>query len=1802
MGEDPAEKKTQPAQGKSSSWTSIRWNFIARRFDTGTKRIGYFYGRTAARFPFQCMCGGFVFCAIFAIPFFLALNDGMRGKTNPRKGLSLRTDIRVWLPSKALPTKQYDRIIQIMDTWETHKQDFGQSVFRGRMDTDASSSSQQESDACRNTADDSEEIVFLYHNAEKKLCDEEYLKAIWEYENYRDQWQSTDGYAFRPDFCEIDVADQSRFESCGDYKGQDIGFPKCRKPYYDDDCRVPACLDYNAQDATSGCSTVRSSPDNATRMTRWCYVGKTTSDGVTTPLVGDMCYDGEAPMQNLCSDVKSETNITDGSTMHWSETACVQGTGLGMSQRSEADWCKPSLNVFNMYQSILKGSQYDVDLQNMDDFDLAVRGWDANDADGPAICSLPGRPGKMCRRIKSVRQKVPGTSSNSLMNVFQMHQVFATYFSNILMKATVEDTRVMKNCPRFNHVYCGGVAPPPIIPLNVTLGTGCVNDDTALVRLLTSLNIPDAAEYECEQAVGLGWCNVADRKSSCSDVRSACPLSCKNDDLCPPDNSTCDAGSTSGCSSFATKETCPSGCSWHSMEIADRTGANVTEGCWECDDSRVIVVKEWYLAERFCCSDYGKCTDEQAAGLCKCFKDVNFCNLFGNIGRELCPQQCNGACSRVSPRPQCCTLSVAACASANDGACMVVGGSCTQKPVARRLNGATGALQVSGYDFVSFLQKSDDESSGEQRGTTPQQESAERRNAISKESQGRQLSSGSEVELDCDATVSTDDVTCECDYTEDSADSRHHDIHNRLYKKENCETLVSTRVLRRQCLLDGYSYKNLLHFDDGDEKLRPPPTKEQRMKYSEDLMNSYIANWKNVGDETVRTSADKKLHDLGIEVGFYSARFFSKEVIEIVTNEIGPLIGTFCLMVIFVICSIGVTDITWIADTIPVPHLSLRRVLLCSLVVVQPMLATLMSWGLGALPIWPVPGDIEEDGVPDGVLPLSILSPMFMHLMLAIIVDFDIILVRSFDRMCFSLPFNDRLEKSVGYAHRTISLSMICGCIAFGFGSWVDLPILTYFCLQSMLGLLGLYATMFSVFLGAFALSERGRHYAPREIEKRTSQVVVDFRRNSDSKEIHHSLSDDAISSSQSMSVFSGSGCLPSKSMTIANARASQLMHGQSVTIMGSIEDVDLGIKLLVVTNDYDNWFSSLLSRWIVLISSVSLEILILLVCTGIMFTSGMQSSVDTTKFLSDNSKIRWFTEKSRGMGGTNDILNLALPPSTIGNFHVKANREYYFGVFEQMRWYYISEPTGVPSTYSWLTSFEMFHRGSVDFDVAVVPPRDVYQEYSTPMCSGCPLEQTLRNDAQLDIDTVNDLTKLDSMLSDLTLERKFNYVNASIAVSDTLNSWLRDLELAQVVNKNIPNFVGSWHDDVIYTQDPARNGTSLRQFTSPNALVAALKAIPVPFQLQFRSRHKAKFQMERRLSSVKEQCPLHESGYSVRAKYWDTHPDDFYEYLHDWFWDQKADWFEGSVCCESELVSKSAVLGKRGEDPNVPHATPFGPEEEVIHWDYNKNDLRITGILDSLLRVHVKWPTLLQQQQSAMADLQYILNFERTNRSEMWSRNELENFVFADNFIQATRDRDIPIYLSTHLKEVAFGVVLVCMLLLHPIYGFAVGMFLAVINFQVIGIMTLLQIDVNVVAFGVITMAIGFEIEYVVHIGHAFMYQDSRGFNRMQDALKEMGVTVFLALGSTALQQLFFLVFTTGLSFQIYCGVMLLIIMKAGMTGFLLVPQLLGLLDERVANMEYAEEERQKAAEKGKDIERPADSAQSSATDKTNK
>lgn len=181
--------------------------------------------------------------------------------------------------------------------------------------------------------------------------------------------------------------------------------------------------------------------------------------------------------------------------------------------------------------------------------------------------------------------------------------------------------------------------------------------------------------------------------------------------------------------------------------------------------------------------------------------------------------------------------------------------------------------------------------------------------------------------------------------------------------------------------------------------------------------------------------------------------------------------------------------------------------------------------------------------------------------------------------------------------------------------------------------------------------------------------------------------------------------------------------------------------------------------------------------------------------------------------------------------------------------------------------------------------------------------------------------------------------------------------------------------------------------------------------------------------------------------------------------------------------------------------------------------------------------------------------------------------FIWADWFVDAERDDQILATSLQLLLTVLVVVVIVLALTLHPMMGIVVGLVMGLVGVQVLGLLAAFGLKLDMVAFMVICMAIGFATEYVSHIAHAFVHaaeeeeaegvegaKSMSGTARMALALEDMGLTVFSAFLSTAAQQLVLLIFSSSYAFTKFCLVMEMVVLTSGLAGFLIVPSLLAL------------------------------------------
>eukprot|EP00392_Amoebophrya_sp_AT5.2_P011893 g11983.t1 len=967
------------------------------------------------------------------------------------------------------------------------------------------------------------------------------------------------------------------------------------------------------------------------------------------------------------------------------------------------------------------------------------------------------------------------------------------------------------------------------------------------------------------------------------------------------------------------------------------------------------------------------------------------------------------------------------------------------------------------------------------------------------------------------------------------------------YEIGNCKGMLVAIRMRAECELNHPDWRRL------SNGFAAPQLKD-RDDWVREMIDEYNDNYKKQDKPTAKTYAGepsrwKELEDKGVGVTLYHPYFLGQEMTELVEAELLSLGLTFFLMYAFLVAAIG--PMVW------------RRYILSLLVLVQPFLAMFLAMGCSALPMWWwVPGDLDNDGEDDMVVPTTVLTALGLHLMLAVVVDYDIILVRAFDRITKQLPYPERIAVAAGYAHRTISVSMLVGIAAFALGSFVDLPVLTYFCWQSFVAMIGLYVGMFSCFLGLMALLEKSD---PMNAEAANTENV------------------------SPKSPFSK----------------------------------------LVVKNPADLKFANALSKPFVVVAILVVEFAL----TGVyLFGDKLEAEFEGSKYLLPDSKVRLFTNKVDGMGGLPDTVNVWLPPSEIGQYHIPENRKYYMTVIDQMR--AIPEvkaiEAGLPSLFSWLHEYEAQLRGIQGFDVpnsnsasydptaGEFRPAHAYSsDYSHKGCASCPrvvrsafydkavrLPETM-TDAQ--VDTVFGADGLAVERSGPITQFHVSALNhtSGIEIFSGSTGAVVPIPTAEVLDETFQNTLtaGGFHiatvtkvaaaanecGTVYLSSNPSGAGELFSNHTTVASLkfwlkaeLANLRANAVPnerIEIRFKSVYAGRFKIEDAFAGEKAACSNRTDFLGQREGFWATTQGApyFYEFLHDFY----ENWDAYSTCCAA-MYKPHTLLDKQPGQENKPHVAVFPKiESKAGRLAWATQGSKVTGLQSSIIKFYFKYSLGDSKMRiKVMHLLQDHLEKHRTMYPERWGKKDEtgkadDSFVVARFFPNADRDENMDAYLQHHLLFVYIATIISCFIFMHPFYGTMTAVFLMICMCQIQGLMALFDIKLDICSFAVLVMAMGFAIEYVVHIAHAFLHCKGRGLERTKNAqVEEMGLTVFSAFLSTAVQQTVLLAMNQSLVFQTYATTMMLVIIKSGMTGFLLVPSLLGLIDAAFAKISGADQD----------------------------
>ncbi|XP_071923445.1 uncharacterized protein [Coffea arabica] len=145
----------------------------------------------------------------------------------------------------------------------------------------------------------------------------------------------------------------------------------------------------------------------------------------------------------------------------------------------------------------------------------------------------------------------------------------------------------------------------------------------------------------------------------------------------------------------------------------------------------------------------------------------------------------------------------------------------------------------------------------------------------------------------------------------------------------------------------------------------------------------------------------------------------------------------------------------------------------------------------------------------------------------------------------------------------------------------------------------------------------------------------------------------------------------------------------------------------------------------------------------------------------------------------------------------------------------------------------------------------------------------------------------------------------------------------------------------------------------------------------------------------------------------------------------------------------------------------------------------------------------------------------------------------------------------------IAIGAVfIVCLVITCSLWTSAIILLvLAMIVVDLMGVMAILNIQLNAVSVVNLVMSVGIAVEFCVHITHAFLVSSGDRNQRMKDALTTMGASVFSGITLTKLVGVLVLCFSRTEVFVVYYFKMYLALVLLGfLHGLVFLPVLLSL------------------------------------------
>lgn len=561
---------------------------------------------------------------------------------------------------------------------------------------------------------------------------------------------------------------------------------------------------------------------------------------------------------------------------------------------------------------------------------------------------------------------------------------------------------------------------------------------------------------------------------------------------------------------------------------------------------------------------------------------------------------------------------------------------------------------------------------------------------------------------------------------------------------------------------------------------------------------------------------------------------------------------------------------------------------------------------------------------------------------------------------------------------------------------------------------------------------------------------------------------------------------------------------------------------------------SSPQARIAVVVMQAILVIVVIIGCVN-----GPPTDVNPQRYIEEDSNTRQFTDNLEAeFDGFTGGMTVSLPSSHYVEFHKRGTRQYYIQFFEELMSHQYIVSRGVGLKAGWVMEFEWYFTGPyLNYSRSL----DDTPELTHPGVTPCPVYSDPLVTGEWDDEKASATFNISKYLHDEDIGHwalyKKNPMDWYKARTDHWEQYPLDF-YQDIFDWYNGTFVGQALSDDPETCEPVISKVPLSDgsrwnYVGPSATMCAVST----------------------LSNVSQRVP------------WGSN--------------------NAAALNDSPYVSDT-FSGSQGR----PSSSDIG-----VHWDVAGEKLdaqrgkRVIGIKASILSVSVQYKLSGADDNANAAQwFRDRLKWHKETNPQYWPVSEDDNtFVLGSFFDMTDTQTDIMPTLVEYLVFVTAATTVACMVLIHPVFGFFVGIFLTYISLQVIGCMAILGIGLDIISFIVIAMAISFEVEYCVHISHAFMQTTGTGQERMRQSLETMGFTIFWAFLSTAVQSLVFLYVAQTTPFRMFSLLLFIIVTLAGVAGFIFIPSTLAVLvDYWAFIMKRVEEETLPAAAKAQKNEAP--------------